>query len=101
MLDGGVLFFLGLTTGAVGVIVGIGGGIIIAPVLVLLFDLEPVVVSGTSLVLVSINSIVGLIVIYRNHTIDWRSGVIFGCAALPGSLAAPYVLGSVDCEGTL
>ena len=43
---------LGVVTGAYGILVGAGGGVILAPALLLFFNIEPAIAAGTSLVLV-------------------------------------------------
>ena len=87
-----ILFILGLSTGIYGVLVGAGGGFILAPVLILFFSKDPEIAAGTSLALVSINSISGFIAYRKSGFIDVRSGVLFAIAAVPGSVLAPFIL---------
>jgi len=87
-----ILFALGITTGIYGVLVGAGGGFILAPVLILFFSKDPELAAGTSLALVSINSISGFIAYRKTGFIDVRSGLLFAAAAVPGSVLAPFVL---------
>ena len=89
------LVLLGFGTGAYGVLVGAGGGFILGPVLLIFFDLEPVVAAGTSLALVAVNSISGSQVYRRLGLVDVRSGFLFAAAAIPGSILAPFVLSQV------
>ena len=86
------LALLGLGAGVFGVMVGAGGGIIMAPVLLLFSDLEPTVVAGTSLALVSVNSFSGTLAYRPMRLADRRSGLLFAAAAIPGSVAAPFVV---------
>jgi uncharacterized membrane protein YfcA len=86
------LLLLGLGTGSFGVITGTGGGVIMVPVLLLLFNMDPTVVSGTSLALVAVTSFSGSLAYLRKRLVDKRSGLIFAAAALPGSVVAPFVL---------
>jgi len=95
MAEGLSLALLGLGAGAFGVMVGTGGGVILVPMLLLLFDMEPEVVAGTSLSLVAVTSLSGLAAYRRRGLVDLRSGVIFGAAAIPGSVAAPFAVASV------
>ena len=88
------LALLGVGSGALGVLVGAGGGFIIAPLLRIFFDKNPEIVAGTTVTLVAINSISGAFP-YRNMGIvDRRSALIFAFAAIPGSVVAPFVLPS-------
>ena len=86
------LTLLGLGTGTFGVIVGTGGGLILVPMLLLFFDMEPAVVAGTSLTLIAANSFSGVAAYRRFGLVDRRSGLLLGMAAIPGSMLAPFFL---------
>ena len=83
---------LGVVTGAYGILVGAGGGVILAPALLLFFNIEPAIAAGTSLVLVSVNSVSGTLTYKRTGLVDYRSGFLFSVAAVPGSVIAPLLL---------
>ena len=83
---------LGVCTGVYGILVGAGGGIILAPALMIIFGVEPAVAAGTSLALVSVNSVSGTIAYKSTGFIDSRSGMLFAVAAIPGSIVAPLIL---------
>ena len=89
------LILLGLGTGAYGVLVGAGGGFILGPALLIFFDMEPRIVAGTALALVAVNSISGSQAYRRMGLVDYRSGLLFAAAAIPGSVLAPFVLTAV------
>ena len=86
------LVLMGLGTGIYGVLVGAGGGFILAPLLLIFFNKEPGVVAGTVLALVAINSISGAITFSRMGVVDRRSAYLFAAAAIPGAVGAPFVL---------
>ena len=89
------LLALGLGTGVFGVTVGTGGGVVLAPLLLVFFDMEPDVVAGMSLSMVAVNSFSGTAAYHRLGLIDRRSGLLFAAAALPGSVVAPFVVKAV------
>lgn len=89
------LVLLGCFSGAYGVIVGAGGGFILAPVLIVFYGLDPRIAVGTSLTLVMINSFSGTIAYWRKGLIDVRSGILFMLAAIPGSILGPFILNYV------
>ena len=64
------LLVLGLGTGIYGVLVGAGGGFILAPVLILFFEMDPRIAAGTSLALVSVNSLSGFAAYRKSGLID-------------------------------
>ena len=90
-----LLLGMGMGTGAFGVITGTGGGVIMVPVLLLFFHMEPTAVVGTSLALVAVTSFSGSLSYLRRHLVDKRSGLMFAAAALPGSVIAPFVVKEV------
>ena len=93
------LLLLGFGAGSYGVLVGAGGGFILAPALIIFFDMEPAVVAGTSLSLVAVNALSGSQVYRRMGLVDYRSGLLFAAAAIPGAILAPFILTTV-ADGT-
>ena len=89
------LLLLGLGTGTFGVMVGTGGGLILVPMLLIFFDMEPAVVAGTSLALVAVTGLSGAVGYRRLGLVDRRSGILFAMAAVPGAVAAPFVVEGV------
>ncbi len=78
------LMALGLGAASYGILIGSGGGFIVSPMLLLLFQMEHNVAVGTSLVAVFLASVSGSISYLRLHRIDLRSGLLFAIAAIPG-----------------
>ena len=83
---------MGLATGVFGVLVGAGGGFILVPVLRIFFDKDPIIVAGTVLALVAVNSISGAFAYRWMRVVDRRSAYLFAAAAIPGSVIAPFAL---------
>ena len=94
-LDWLVLALVGLLAGGFGVVVGAGGGFIIAPLLLLMFHLSPAMAAGTSLVIVWLNALSGTLAYARQQWVDYRAGLTLALPAAPGALlgaaAAQYV----------
>ena len=74
---------------------GAGGGFVLGPVFLLFFELEHGVVAGTALALVAVNSVSGALAYRRMGLVDYRSGLLFAAAAIPGSVIAPFVVTAV------
>ena len=68
-MDFGQSVLLGAAAGLVGGIMGIGGGMIIVPALVLLASLGQHEAQGVSLTVVAITSLVGAVAHYRQGTV--------------------------------
>ena len=69
----------------VGVILGMlggGGSILSIPILVYLFDIEPVRASAYSLFIVGMTSLIGSIPKYRDHLVNLRIGTLFGIPSI-------------------
>lgn len=77
--------------GAYGTLVGVGGGFLIVPVLVLLFDFGPQQAIGTSLTVVFLNALSGTFSYARQRRVDYRTGIKFAIATLPGAAIGAYV----------
>ena len=91
-----LLLLLGFGTGAYGVLIGAGGGFILAPILLIFFDLEPEVVAGTTLGVVALSSLSGTQAYRRMGLIDYRSGLLFAAAAIPGAVLGPFVVTQIE-----
>jgi hypothetical protein len=91
-----LLVLLGVGVGAVGTLVGAGGGFLLTPVLLLVYPHDsPKTLTAISLFAVWANSSSGSIAYARQRRIDVRSGLVFGAATLPGAvggaIAVDYV----------
>ncbi len=81
------LVLLGVVLGAVGTVIGAGGGFLLVPLLLLFYPGErPEVVTSISLAVVALNALSGSISYARLKRIDYRAGVIFAAATVPGAI---------------
>lgn len=88
---------LGVAVGAFGTIVGAGGGFILTPILLLLYPRDSAAtLTAVSLTAVFFNAASGSAAYARQRRIDYRSGLMFAAAALPGSIAGALLVGSVS-----
>ena len=85
------LLAVGAGAGFYGTLVGLGGGFIILPVLLLIYHFTPQQTVGTSLTIVFFNAVSGTLAYVRQKRIDYRSGVRFAIATLPGSVLGAYI----------
>ena len=76
----------GLAMGLLSALFGVGGGIIIVPILVGLFGYGQQLANGTSLVVMIPIALLGAIRLTRPGYTQWRQGLRFGAAAIVGAL---------------
>lgn len=82
----GLFFLLGLLVGCLGTLMGIGGGIILIPVLLTTFPhLTPSEVTAISLFCVATNASVGSISYFIKKKVHIPSAILFSLASLPGA----------------
>ena len=92
MIDSLLLFLVGIIVGFFGTVVGVGGGFIVVPFLTLVYHLTPQLAVGTSMCIVTLNSISGAISYAKQKRIDYRTGIIFSFAMSPGAFLGAYLL---------
>ena len=76
----------GLAMGLLSALFGIGGGIILVPILVALFGYSQQLAAGTSLAVMILIALVGALRLTRPGLTDWRAGARFGLAAMVGAV---------------
>jgi uncharacterized membrane protein YfcA len=87
MLQHLMLMILGLAVGAVGTLMGAGGGFVLLPVLLLLYhQASPETLTAISLAVVFFNASSGSLAYARLGRIDYRSGLLFAAATIPGAV---------------
>lgn len=79
---------------------GVGGGIILVPVLILLMKIEPHRAIGISLAVIIPTAISGVTKHYRNGNVDLRIALLVAIGAIAGAYLGATVAGSLP-GGTL
>lgn len=91
---GVVLVVIGLTTGTLSGLLGIGGGVVMVPAMVVVLGMVPVFAKGTSVSVIVPTSIVGTIRNRKTAYVDFKvAGVAGGCGA------AMAVIGGTVADG--
>jgi uncharacterized membrane protein YfcA len=86
-----LLTLLGAAVGAYGTLIGAGGGILLVPALLLLYPREaPSTIASISLAVVFLNALSGTLAYGHMHRIDYRAGLLFGAATVPGAVLGAY-----------
>jgi uncharacterized membrane protein YfcA len=87
-----LLIVIGLATGTLSGLLGIGGGVVMVPAMIVLFGMTPVIAKGTSVAVIVPTALTGTIRNRKNHNVNFKvAGIAGGCGALtaiPGGMVA-------------
>jgi uncharacterized membrane protein YfcA len=78
---GGALVLTGIVTGVLSGLLGVGGGIIVVPVLIFFFGASDLIAKGTSLVMMVPGSVSATVGNLRRKNVDLRMAAAIGIAA--------------------
>src|SRR6266496_364494 len=82
-----VLILAGFIIGALGTLIGAGGGFILVPALILTHhSLSPEIITAVSMALVACNAVSGSVAYARSGRIDYKTGIVFALFTIPGSI---------------
>jgi hypothetical protein len=96
VLEAVLLVLLGLGVGVFGAIIGAGGGFLLVPILLLAYpDRDPATVTAISLAVVFANASSGAVAYAWQKRIDYRSGIWWALAAIPGALGGAVLVGII------
>jgi hypothetical protein len=79
---------LGFLAGAYGTLIGAGGGFVLAPALLLIYPTEASeTITSISLAVVFFNALSGTLAYTRAKRINYKAGISFAAATVPGAVA--------------
>lgn len=81
----------GLVAGVTSSVLGVGGGVILVPVMVMAFGYGQHIAEGTSLAVIVPTAATGAISHHRNGYTDWRLGLTIGAGSLAGGWLGAHV----------
>ncbi len=90
------LVVLGVVTGTVAGLIGVGGGIIVVPALMLLFGTSDLIAKGTSLLMMIPTAISGTIGNLRRGNVDLPAAALIGVAACTTTALGAWLATLVD-----
>ncbi|QBE49297.1 sulfite exporter TauE/SafE family protein [Leucobacter triazinivorans] len=95
VLSGALLVVTGLITGVLSGLLGVGGGVVVVPILMFFFGASDLVAKGTSLIMLIPGSLSGTIGNARRRNVDLRAAVALGISAAVlsplGSVIATHI----------
>lgn len=94
--SGAGLLVLGLFTGVMAGLLGVGGGVIVVPALMFLFGTSDLVAKGTSLLMMIPTAISGTIGNARRKNVDLLAAVLVGAAACTTTALGAWIATLLD-----
>ncbi len=82
-----VLAGIGIAGGLFGGLFGVGGGLIVVPLLIAFVGLDAKVATATSLAAIGITAIFGVVAFTALDHVAWRDAALVGLPAMAGTLA--------------
>lgn len=92
----GGLVVLGLITGVLAGLLGVGGGIIVVPVLMVAFGISDLIAKGTSLLMMIPTAISGTIGNLRRKNVDVLGGLLIGLSAAATTAVGAWIAVHTD-----
>jgi len=86
-----VLGGIGLAAGFFSALFGVGGGLIVVPLLVLLAGFASHEATGTSLVVIGFTAVVGTVAFASIGEVHWRDAAVVGIPAMAGALVGTWL----------
>lgn len=90
------LVVLGVATGTIAGLIGVGGGIVVVPALMLLFGTSDLVAKGTSLLMMIPTAVSGTIGNLRRGNVDLPAAALIGVAAITTTALGAWLATRVD-----
>jgi uncharacterized membrane protein YfcA len=82
---------IGLVAGLFSALFGVGGGIVVVPLLIMALAFQPRVASGTSLAAIGLTSVFGVVTYAILERIQWEEAALVGLPAVLGVLAGTWI----------
>ena len=89
---------IGLVGGFFSALFGVGGGIVVVPLLILLAGFDGKLATGTSLAAIGLTAAFGAAAFSALGEVDWRDAAIVGLPAMAGTLAGTWAQQRVSSD---
>lgn len=94
----GAALGLGLVAGVFSGLLGVGGGLIIVPGMVLLLRRSQHVAHATSLAAIVPTAVAGVLAFGKASAVDWKVGALLAAGSIPGARAGAVAMKRVPAE---
>jgi uncharacterized membrane protein YfcA len=90
------LVVLGLVSGTLAGLLGVGGGVIMVPAMILIFQMPPVLAKGTSVAVIIPTALMGTWRNRRNDNTDIKAGLTLGVAGMLAAVVGGLLASKMD-----
>ncbi len=94
-----LVFIVAIFIGIIAAMVGIGGGALMVPIMILLLGVEPHQAVGTSLHVIILTATSSTIAYYIQRRIDFKVGLLMPLVTIPGSVLGAYTTKLISPKG--
>ncbi len=98
-----LLLIIGVCSGIIGALVGLGGGAILVPAtlfigltLGMMPEITPQKVVGLSVIMMIATGLASTLSYMKSKTVDYKSGFIFFLGSVPGTILGAYINKGID-----
>lgn len=92
------LVLVGLAAGTLASALGVGGGVVFVPALVVFFGFAQHLAEGTSLAVIVGTAVVATWTHFRQGRVEWRTALLVGAGGVLGAVAGATVALRLDGE---
>lgn len=85
------LIAIGFAAGALAGLLGVGGGIVLVPAMIVIFGISSVIAKGTSIAVIVPTAIMGTIRNRSAKNVDLTAAMIIGCSGIVSAIAGGFV----------
>ncbi|MEC5424963.1 sulfite exporter TauE/SafE family protein [Virgibacillus sp. C22-A2] len=103
-----ICILIGLFTAFIGALMGLGGGIILVPILLFLYQFSeafawatPQTIVGISLVVMIFTALSSTIAYYKTGRVDYKTGLLFLSGSIPGSMFGSWLNQFINADDFL
>jgi uncharacterized membrane protein YfcA len=93
-----IITLIGLVVASVATLLGIGGGILLVPILTVVFGIPSVISKGTAIAVILPTSLVGTMRNRSNVLVDFRAALALGCAGVVMAPVGAIVSNSISAQ---
>ncbi len=90
------LVVLGVVSGTLAGLLGVGGGVIMVPAMILIFQMPPVIAKGTSVAVIIPTALMGTWRNRRNDNTDIKAGLTLGVAGMLAAVVGGLIASKMD-----